>query len=689
MKKGKLLRLAVLFFVFMFCFTVLSRAADQMGIAVVQTERPQSRSISHDVRASGRIVQNQELAVTTEPDQRVRTIYVSEGERVAEGDLLFEVDTDLLAEEILNQEQELEKQQLQVDDAKSQKDVSAQQKANAQAQASENYSLAVSRANVQLSRAKQQLTEAQDALKEYRKESGKNTESEDSAVEDSLEQTVEEKSEAYIQAEQELTSLQWTIENAVNQALLQGDSATLTANEAVRTQAGNVDATDSDGLPEGEQDVAADPNGSLYAADITDGGDGEPDDTYVASDSVGVFTDEADIIVEDDEADIIVEDIDIVPDGTGTQGGSEAQDNTQTQDSVGTQDNSDVQDSAGTQGDTEAQDSSGTQDSSAAAADPVRTEQEVREQYAQALQEARDKVEAAKQEKEQAEAALAQYQQERLASETSENAQTEKQLIANVEAAREAYEDAAISANEAQVTNGRAVQEAGIPNASDSSDRMAEIAYEQMELSLQKLEKLQENDGKIYAPADGLVTKINITTGEKTTDTTAILMADLSKGYRFTAELTKDQEQYIGTGDLVTLSGSSQKNKLEELPVESVTEDEEDEEVYHVTVQIPDGTFEIGMTATLEFSKKSETYATTVPVSALHLDEKNQAYVLVPDEYDSVMGTELQARKVSVTVLEKNELYAALADGSVTGSQEVITGSDKTVDNGSRVRIES
>lgn len=200
--------------------------------------------------------------------------------------------------------------------------------------------------------------------------------------------------------------------------------------------------------------------------------------------------------------------------------------------------------------------------------------------------------------------------------------------------------------------------------------------------------ELKKDSGKVYAAADGLVMKINIQTGEKTTDTTAILMADLAKGYRFTADITKEQEKYIGTGDLVALSGANGKTKLEELPVESVAADEENDSIYHVTVQVPEDTFEIGMTAEMSFTKKSEAYPVTVPLSALHLDEKNQPYVLVPEEYESIMGTEVKARKVSVTVQEQNESYAALAEGALGSSQEVITGSDKAVDDGSRVRID-
>ncbi len=272
----------------------------------------------------------------------------------------------------------------------------------------------------------------------------------------------------------------------------------------------------------------------------------------------------------------------------------------------------------------------------------------------------------------------------------AQNAQSEKQLIANVKAAQQSYEDAAIAANEAVVTSGRAVQQAGIPDPRNSTDRMNEITYEQMELQLEKLEQLKQNGGKVKAPSDGLITKIAIMTGEKTTDTTALLMADLSKGYRFTAELTKEQEEYIGTGDLVTLQGKSKKQKLEELPVEAVTADEEDETLYHVTVQIPEDSelFELGAGATLTFSQKSEAYPVCVPISALRMDEKNQTYVLVTEQYESVLGTEMRARRVSVTVLEKNESYAALAEGGVTSQQEVIVSSDKAVDEGSRVRVQ-
>ncbi len=881
MNRSKLLRFTALFFAFILCFTLLSRAADQASIAVVSVKKPENMMISHRVSATGKIVQNQELAVTTESDQRVTSIAVSEGQRVEAGDLLFEIDLDLLEEKILNQKQEMRKQELTVKDAKSQKDVSEQQKSNEQAQASESYSLSVNRASVQLARAKQELAAAKEALAKFRK-NGQGAGEGDSSVEEALEQAYEEKSQDYIEAEQKLVTLQWQIENDVNNALRKAKSgATLTAEDTVLRQAsedaaeileeewplpegagalasrgeisglsesGGGQSTGNEDLIVGIEEVTGTAGGGtevvsfgmaeegavVSTSGTADGNFGESF-SAMADEGIGISTSgTADGNFGVSSSDMIEDGVGISPsdategsagmpssgaadgdfgapssdmtgdgtgisisdlpddsagvspsvsaaDGAGTQGSNgvdleldastgmpssgaadggfgapssdTAGDGTGISisdlpdDSAGVSTSVSAADGAGAQGsngvdlelDAIIQDSgvSGqendglTQDPGAAAdggtsitgsdtsisgggtsisggdtsisgadaaasssASPVtqaeldQIEQSVRDSYSQELKAAQEAVAAAKAAQEEAEAALTQYQQERLAASGSADAQTEQQLINNVKTAQNNYEDAAIAANEAAVTGGRSIASAAIPNASNSSDEMYQLTYDQMELQLKKLEALKEAEGKIYAPAAGLVTKINITTGEKTTDTTAILMADLSKGYRFTAEITKEQEKYIGTGDLVTLTGSNKK-ELEDQEVESVSADETNEEIYHVTVQVPDDAFDIGMTVSLEFVKKSQTYTTCVPLSALHLDDKNQTYVLVPEEYDSIMGTEIKARKTSVTVLEKNESYAALADGAISGKDSVITSSDKTVDDGSRVRISS
>ena len=648
MNRSRLIRITAAFFAVMLCFTILSRAADQAGIAAVHVQKPESRMILHTVAAAGKVVQNREVAIVTEPDERVVEIAVEKGQKVAKGDLLFTIDTGLLQEKILNQRQEIEKQKLQLGDVGSQQDVRAAQKANDQASAAEQYSLSTKKAQVQVSRAKRDLDAAKQALTDYRKKNGNGSTATDNTVEETLQNALEEKTAAYLDAQKELTALQWRIENAVNTALNE-TGAQLVKNGMCVTQAA-----------EEEPLILEEPEGELEDAGAVD----SPEQDTKQTD--GESAQDIDIIIEPSDQEV----------NTGSE----------------PSDSSVISSAIPGVSDTAQPSTPSHSDADDGVASPVPdrelTEQQVRDTYAQELDAATKKVETAKKEKEAAEQALMQYQQEQLTAADASGKEQERQLLAAVQTAGDAYEDAVLAANEAAVTAGRAVAAAGISDASDSTLAVGEITVEQMELQLEKLERLLEADGRICAPSDGLITEIAVNIGERTADTPAVRMADLTKGYRFTAELTKEQETYIGAGDEVTLT-DSRRNQLEQLTVESVAADGENEGVYEISVPLPDDTLELGAAAVLDYSSPSQTYAICVPLAALHLDERNQPYVLTYDEQDSVLGKELRARKVSVNILDQNESYAALADGSISSQDEVIVSADKAVDDGSRIRLES
>lgn len=648
MNRSRLIRITAAFFAVMLCFTILSRAADQAGIAAVHVQKPESRMILHTVTAAGKVVQNREVAIVTEPDERVVEIAVEKGQKVAKGDLLFTIDTELLQEKILNQRQEIEKQKLQLGDVGSQQDVRAAQKANDQASAAEQYSLSTKKAQVQVSRAKRDLDAAKQALTDYRKKNGNGSTATDNTVEETLQNALEEKTAAYLDAQKELTALQWRIENAVNTALNE-TGAQLVKNGMCVTQAA-----------EEEPLILEEPEGELEDAGAVD----SPEQDTKQTD--GESAQDIDIIIEPSDQEV----------NTGSE----------------PSDSSVISSAIPGVSDTAQPSTPSHSDADDGVASPVPdrelTEQQVRDTYAQELDAATKKVETAKKEKEAAEQALMQYQQEQLTAADASGKEQERQLLAAVQTAGDAYEDAVLAANEAAVTAGRAVAAAGISDASDSTLAVGEITVEQMELQLEKLERLLEADGRICAPSDGLITEIAVNIGERTADTPAVRMADLTKGYRFTAELTKEQETYIGAGDEVTLT-DSRRNQLEQLTVESVAADGENEGVYEISVPLPDDTLELGAAAVLDYSSPSQTYAICVPLAALHLDERNQPYVLTYDEQDSVLGKELRARKVSVNILDQNESYAALADGSISSQDEVIVSADKAVDDGSRIRLES
>lgn len=311
--------------------------------------------------------------------------------------------------------------------------------------------------------------------------------------------------------------------------------------------------------------------------------------------------------------------------------------------------------------------------------------QKVQMEYAQQISDAQRSVDQAQSDMEQAQADLQDYY---LALQANDGLPSEQELLAAVEQAQEAYDEALTALENTKTVYGRAIHTAKLPDSTNHSAQIGQITYAQMESFLKKLEALRDAGGEILSPVDGIVTRCNVQTGEKTTDTAAMLLADLSQGCKFTGFVTQEQRKYIGVGDRVTLTASATGKTYRDLPVTTLSASEEGEDTYRLTVQLPANTLSVGANAQLSFTQKSQPYTCCIPLTALRLDERNQPYVLVVEPVDTVLGTQMQARKVSVTVLEQNEHMAALEPGSLSTQQQVITQADRAIAGGSRVRVE-
>ena len=251
-----------------------------------------------------------------------------------------------------------------------------------------------------------------------------------------------------------------------------------------------------------------------------------------------------------------------------------------------------------------------------------------------------------------------------------------------VEDARKTLEDAKSQQTQQKKSAKRAIEDAGETDAVDHSVEINNVSIAEKQRALALLQKTKEQEGKIVAQTDATVSKILLTAGDRTTETAAFLLADLSEGARFTTEISKEDAKYVVVGDAVTLKVNDKSH--EDMTVLS-TETNEDSSV-RVTVYVPKKTISIGTHASMEIEQTSEKYATTLPLTAIHA-EQSKYFVYVLEKEDTVLGEETVARKLNVSIVEKNGEYAALSDGSLSEDDSVIVESDTMLANGEKVRL--
>ena len=256
-------------------------------------------------------------------------------------------------------------------------------------------------------------------------------------------------------------------------------------------------------------------------------------------------------------------------------------------------------------------------------------------------------------------------------------------LEAAVAAAKNAYDEALRNQESALLEASRRIEDTKTQEAADVTTVINELTIADREAELEKLKALEEAGGKILSPTEGVITGLALVTGQKTTDTAAVTMADNSSGMRYVARLSREDAAYLSVGDAVTLSAGGRT--FENLSVLSMETEEEQKNVV-VTVLLEPGLLSIGSNAVLSATKQSESYPLTLPVSALH-NENGKYYVLVLEEEETVLGSELIVRRVDVTVEEQNGQYAAVHSELLRGDSQVITDSNAYVSAGDRVRL--
>lgn len=260
-------------------------------------------------------------------------------------------------------------------------------------------------------------------------------------------------------------------------------------------------------------------------------------------------------------------------------------------------------------------------------------------------------------------------------SDEEKDSETEESLYSDYQSKKSMY-DAAVVESKDTVDLDRALQ--------DTKDS---VKIDEYNKELAKLQPLLDTSGKIISEKEGIVTSVFAENGGVTTDAIASI-ADKNEGYKFVGQIDKENRTSIKQGQTVALNLGTY-GIIENLTIGSISKNQDNADTLNVTVVLPTGIGEIDDSGEIVVSSKSKKYGTCVPLSALRQGEGTDYYVLVVTEKETVLGEELIAKRIDVRVEKRDGEYAAVTDGVLARNDKIIIDSNKTVEDGDRVRLEN
>ncbi len=151
---------------FMVICTLISKSVYAYRLPIVSVCQPESKYIEHKVEAQGIVAAGGEKTVTYLPGLRIDSVLVQVGEKVEEGDALFQIDLEDLKELMEEKQSEISKLSLQINATLENQAIEQQKKELELARAREDYDTTSRLQDTQVGRAMESYVQAENDLEE-------------------------------------------------------------------------------------------------------------------------------------------------------------------------------------------------------------------------------------------------------------------------------------------------------------------------------------------------------------------------------------------------------------------------------------------------------------------------------------------------------------------------------------------
>ncbi len=661
----KWIKIFLAFLAFVWLCTIISKSIYVSGLPRVRTDTASKKYVEHVVRTDGIVTAGGEIAVNTQAGLRVDKIFVQQGDEVQAGDVLFTIDTADLAELVSAKETELSKLECNLSDWQVNAVIDAQQKEVAILWAKEDYETADKETAVAKERAKEALEKAEAALGRH--------------LADTVPYTADNARREAWDAYHDWVNKGYSISDkiAAKEREIQDLEEQLAELEN-RTGKNDVKDMETDGQAKvlsGAAGGLAEDSGGENTADNANeaGGDTE-------GNTVGTENSDTDVHTGNHDEETNTGDID-----QDTETNNVEIDEESNTDDTGSTD-TEIDNTGNTDGP-----HTGNEGSDINQPAPV-----IKEHQSQNTADEEKRVELLNKIKKANQELLAlrdqltkhdrdavtqpDYSAEEAEYDAWQN--TKLTLEENVQHAKESYQDASYTREVTLRQKMREIASAETTSRADSTAALCELDIKQVQKQIERLRAVSQQKGEIRAEQDGIVSKIQIEVGSRTSDTAALLLTDPLRPCQFKFSITKEEGKYVHLNDTVEVKLNGQ-SKATEITVDYFTENTQGG--YDILCMLPEHMGQLGLSGTVQKSVQGEIQELTLPVEAV-FEETGTFYIYTLNEKEGILGSEYYAEKIKVQIKDRNDRYAAIESGTISNDTKVITYATEELKQGQSVR---
>ncbi len=661
----KWIKIFLAFLAFVWLCTIISKSIYVSGLPRVRTDTASKKYVEHVVRTDGIVTAGGEIAVNTQAGLRVDKIFVQQGDEVQAGDVLFTIDTADLAELVSAKETELSKLECNLSDWQVNAVIDAQQKEVAILWAKEDYETADKETAVAKERAKEALEKAEAALGRH--------------LADTVPYTADNARREAWDAYHDWVNKGYSISDkiAAKEREIQDLEEQLAELEN-RTGKNDVKDMETDGQAKvlsGAAGGLAEDSGGENTADNANeaGGDTEGNTVGTENSDTDVHTGNHDEetntgdIDQDSETNNVEIDEESNTDDTGST--DTEIDNTGNTDGPHTgNEGSDINQPAPVIKEHQSQNTADEEKRVELLNKIKKANQELLALRDQLTKHDRDAV------------TQPDYSAEEAEYDAWQN--TKLTLEENVQHAKESYQDASYTREVTLRQKLREIASAETTSRADSTAALCELDIKQVQKQIERLRAVSQQKGEIKAEQDGIVSKIQIEVGSRTSDTAALLLTDPLRPCQFKFSITKEEGKYVHLNDTVEVKLNGQ-SKATEITVGYFTENTQGG--YDILCMLPEHMGQPGLSGTVQKSVQGEIQELTLPVEAV-FEETGTFYIYTLNEKEGILGSEYYAEKIKVQIKDRNDRYAAIESGTISNDTKVITYATEELKQGQSVR---